>query len=115
MRAIRWLVAVAIAAAVGPPVAAAHERTPLVVGHRGAAGYLPDHTLQGYELAIDMGADYIEPDLVSTKDGHLIARHEPNISATTGVASRPKFASRLDTRMVDGASDTGYFASDFTL
>ncbi|HET8755524.1 MAG TPA: glycerophosphodiester phosphodiesterase family protein, partial [Solirubrobacteraceae bacterium] len=64
---------------------------------------------------IDMGADYIEPDLVATKDGHLIARHEPNMVATTDVATRPKFASREDTRMVDGASDTGFFASDFTL
>jgi glycerophosphoryl diester phosphodiesterase len=115
MRAVRWLVAVAIVAAVGPPVAAAHERTPLVVGHRGAAGYLPDHTLQGYELAIDMGADYIEPDLVSTKDGVLIARHEPNMIGTTDVASRPKFASRKRTVMLDGVPDTGFFASDFTL
>jgi glycerophosphoryl diester phosphodiesterase len=115
MRAVRWLIALAIVAAVGPPAAAAHENKPLVVGHRGAAGYLPDHTLQGYELAIDMGADYIEPDLVSTKDGVLIARHEPNMIATTDVASRPKFASRKRTVMVDGAPDTGFFASDFTL
>jgi glycerophosphoryl diester phosphodiesterase len=118
---MRWnlfrLAAAAVAVAIlGPPaVAAAHEKKPLVIGHRGAAGYLPDHTLQGYELAIDMGADYIEPDLVATKDGHLIARHEPNMVATTDVATRPKFASREDTRMVDGASDTGFFASDFTL
>jgi glycerophosphoryl diester phosphodiesterase len=117
MRAIRWLVAVAIVAAVGPPVAVAHEREhrPLVIGHRGAAGYLPDHTLQGYELAIDMGADYVEPDLVSTKDGVLIARHEPNMIGTTDVASRPKFASRKRTVMLDGVPDTGFFASDFTL
>jgi glycerophosphoryl diester phosphodiesterase len=113
---VRLAVAVAVVAILGPPaVAAAHEKKPLVIGHRGAAGYLPDHTLQGYELAIDMGADYIEPDLVATKDGHLIARHEPNMIATTDVASRPKFASRRDTRMVDGAPDTGFFASDFTL
>jgi glycerophosphoryl diester phosphodiesterase len=114
---VLWLVAVAIVAAVGPPAAAAHERDkePLVIGHRGAAGYLPDHTLQGYELAIDMGADYIEPDLVATKDGHLIARHEPNMIATTDVANRPKFASRRRTVMVDGVPDTGFFASDFTL
>src|SRR5215208_6198659 len=113
---VRLAAAVAVAAMIGPPaVAAAHEKKPLVIGHRGAAGYLPDHTLQGYELAIDMGADYIEPDLVATKDGHLIARHEPNIIATTDVASRPKFASRKRTVMVDGAPDTGFFASDFTL
>jgi glycerophosphoryl diester phosphodiesterase len=113
---VRLAAVVAVVAILGPPAAAAaHQKKPLVIGHRGAAGYLPDHTLQGYELAIDMGADYIEPDLVATKDGHLIARHEPNMIATTDVASRPKFKDRLDTREVDGASDTGYFASDFTL
>jgi glycerophosphoryl diester phosphodiesterase len=113
---LRLAAAVVVVAVLGPPaVAAAHEKKPLVIGHRGAAGYLPDHTLQGYELAIDMGADYIEPDLVSTKDGVLIARHEPNMVATTDVASRPKFKDREDTREVDGASETGFFASDFTL
>ena len=88
---------------------------PLVIGHRGAAGYLPDHTLEGYALAIKLGADYVEPDLVSTKDGVLIARHEPNITTTTDVASRPEFASRRRTAVVDGVSETGWFASDFTL
>ncbi|MET1116808.1 MAG: glycerophosphodiester phosphodiesterase [Comamonas sp.] len=88
---------------------------PLVVGHRGAAGYRPDHTLEGYKLAIEMGADFIEPDLVATKDGELIARHEPNITGTTDVASRPEFASRKTTRMVDGVPETGWFATDFTL
>lgn len=88
---------------------------PLVIGHRGAHGYLPAHTLEGYALAIELGADFIEPDLVATKDGHLIARHEPNIIATTDVASRPEFASRRRTALVDGAPDTGFFASDFTL
>jgi glycerophosphoryl diester phosphodiesterase len=92
-----------------------HEQTPLVIGHRGAAGYLPDHTLEGYELAIKLGADYIEPDLVATKDGHLIARHEPNIISTTDVASHPEFADRLTTKVVDGVAETGFFASDFTL
>jgi len=91
------------------------NRGPLVVGHRGTAGYLPDHTLEGYTLAIELGADFIEPDLVSTKDGYLIARHEPNIIATTDVASRPEFAARKRTRLVDGAAETGFFASDFTL
>jgi glycerophosphoryl diester phosphodiesterase len=91
------------------------EESPLVIGHRGAAGYLPDHTLAGYELAIKLGADYIEPDLVATKDGHLIARHEPNITTTTDVASRPEFAGRRTTKVVDGVSETGWFASDFTL
>ena len=73
------------------------EQSPLVIGHRGAAGYLPDHTLEGYALAIKLGADYIEPDLVATKDGHLIARHEPNITSTTDVASHPEFAGRQTT------------------
>ena len=88
---------------------------PLVIGHRGAHGYLPAHTLEGYALAIELGADFIEPDLVSTKDGHLIARHEPNLIATTDVASRPEFASRRRIAIIDGAADDGFFASDFTL
>ena len=88
---------------------------PLVIGHRGAAGYLPEHTLEGYRLAITMGADFIEPDLVATKDGELIARHEPNITSTTDVGTRPEFASRRTTRMVDGVAETGWFATDFTL
>ena len=88
---------------------------PLVIGHRGAAGYLPDHTLEGYKKAIDMGADFIEPDLVATKDGVLVARHEPNITGTTDVASHPEFASRKTTRVVDGVPETGWFATDFTL
>jgi glycerophosphoryl diester phosphodiesterase len=91
------------------------ERRALVIGHRGAHGYLPAHTLEGYSLAIELGADYIEPDLVATKDGHLIASHEPNLIATTDVASRPEFASRRRTAIVDGVPDTGFFASDFTL
>ena len=89
--------------------------TPLVIGHRGASGYRPDHTLESYKLAIDMGADFIEPDLVATKDGELIARHEPNITGTTDVASHPEFASRKTTRVVDGVPETGWFATDFTL
>lgn len=88
---------------------------PLVIGHRGAAGYLPDHTLEGYALAIELGADFIEPDLVSTKDGHLIARHEPNLIATTDVSKRPEFASRKRIAVVDGFPEEGFFASDFTL
>ena len=101
--------------------AAAHDRAraenaPLVIGHRGGAtGYLPDHTLENYALGIAMGADYVEPDLVATKDGHLIARHEPNLIATTNVASLPQFASRKRTAVIDGAPEVGFFASDFTL
>jgi glycerophosphoryl diester phosphodiesterase len=108
---------VAAIAGLAPAAATAGggEPNPLVIGHRGAPGYLPDHTLPGYALAIKLGADYIEPDLVATKDGHLIARHEPNITTTTDVASRPEFASRKTTKVVDGVSEEGWFASDFTL
>ncbi|KQP20075.1 glycerophosphodiester phosphodiesterase [Pseudorhodoferax sp. Leaf267] len=88
---------------------------PLVVGHRGASGYRPEHTLASYTLAIEMGADFIEPDLVATKDGVLVARHEPNITNTTDVSTRPEFADRKTTKVVDGVSETGWFASDFTL
>jgi glycerophosphoryl diester phosphodiesterase len=88
---------------------------PLVVGHRGASGYLPEHTLESYTRAIEMGADFIEPDLVSTQDGVLIVRHEPNLIATTDVADRPEFASRRKTLKLDGVDDTGFFATDFTL
>jgi glycerophosphoryl diester phosphodiesterase len=91
------------------------ENHPLVIGHRGAAGYLPEHTLEGYRLAIKLGADYIEPDLVSTKDGVLIARHEPDITNTTNVADHPEFADRQTTKTIDGVATTGWFASDFTL
>ncbi len=102
-------------AAAGDPPRGADEEDPLVIGHRGASGYLPDHTLQSYALAIKLGADYIEPDLVATKDGHLIARHEPNITTTTDVGSRPEFASRRRTATVEGVMEQGWFASDFTL
>jgi len=88
---------------------------PVVVGHRGASGYLPEHTLEAYGRAIDMGADFVEPDLVVTRDGVLIARHEPNITSTTNVATLAQFASRRTTKKVDGVDETGWFASDFTL
>ena len=88
---------------------------PLVIGHRGAAGYLPDHTLEGYKKAIEMGADFIEPDLVATSDGVLVARHEPNITGTTDVAQRPVFANRKTKKTVDGVEEEGWFVSDFTL
>jgi glycerophosphoryl diester phosphodiesterase len=90
-------------------------KAPLVIGHRGASGYLPEHTLEAYKLAIEQGADFIEPDLVATKDGILIARHEPNITSTTDVSERPEFASRKTKRKVDGVEEEGWFASDFTL
>jgi glycerophosphoryl diester phosphodiesterase len=91
------------------------DRVPLVIGHRGAAGYLPEHTLESYALAIALGADFIEPDLVMTRDGHLVARHEPNLTTTTDVSARPEFASRRRTAVVDGVEEEGWFASDFTL
>ncbi|MBS0452379.1 MAG: glycerophosphodiester phosphodiesterase [Proteobacteria bacterium] len=92
------------------------DNAPLVIGHRGgASGYLPEHTLEAYALGIELGADYIEPDLVATKDGQLIARHEPNLIDTTNVKSLPQFASRRKTAMVDGVAVDGFFASDFTL
>jgi glycerophosphoryl diester phosphodiesterase len=87
---------------------------PLVIGHRGTAGNLPEHTLEGYALAIELGADYIEPDLVATKDGVLIARHEPNMIATTNVKTLPQFANRKRKAVVDGVEEEGFFASDFT-
>ncbi|GBF82819.1 glycerophosphodiester phosphodiesterase [Aphanothece sacrum] len=90
-------------------------QTPIVIGHRGASGYRPEHTLASYQLAIEQGADFIEPDLVSTKDGFLIARHEVNIKDTTNVADIPAFASRFTTKIIDGVAETGWFADDFTL
>ncbi|GMA39358.1 glycerophosphodiester phosphodiesterase [Mobilicoccus caccae] len=89
--------------------------SPLVVAHRGASGYRPEHTVGAYELAVQMGADYIEPDLVMTKDGVLVDRHEPEISGTTDVASRPEFAQRKTTKSLDGVKTTGWFTEDFTL
>ncbi|GAA2883540.1 glycerophosphoryl diester phosphodiesterase [Actinoplanes cyaneus] len=90
-------------------------RQTLVVGHRGASGYRPEHTLASYELAARMGADYMEPDLVSTKDGVLVCRHEPEIGGTTDVASHPEFAARKRTVVLDGVSVTGWWTQDFTL
>ncbi|RCJ26027.1 glycerophosphodiester phosphodiesterase [Nostoc minutum NIES-26] len=88
---------------------------PLIIAHRGASGYRPEHTLAAYELAIALGTDYIEPDLVSTKDGVLIARHENEISQTTDVADRAEFSHRQTTKIIDGESKTGWFTEDFTL
>ncbi|HTG34553.1 MAG TPA: glycerophosphodiester phosphodiesterase [Thermoanaerobaculia bacterium] len=88
---------------------------PIVIAHRGASGYRPEHTLASYELAIGMGADFIEPDLVSTQDGVLIARHENEISETTDVAARPEFAARKTVKRIDGREVSGWFSEDFTL
>jgi glycerophosphoryl diester phosphodiesterase len=107
----------ALTTAVAAPALAGGEKKTrsLVVGHRGTAGYRPEHTLASYELAARMGADYMEPDLVSTKDHVLVCRHEPEIGGTTDVSTRPEFADRKRTVLLDGVSTTGWFTHDFTL
>ncbi len=90
-------------------------KRPLVIAHRGCSGERPEETRLAYELAIDEGADFIEPDLVPTKDGHLVARHENEIATTTDVASHPEFAARKASKMIDGETVTGWFTEDFTL
>ncbi len=108
----RVLRAALVGAAIAPGFACAE---PLVIGHRGASGERPEHTLAAYQLAIEQGADFIEPDLVSTKDGVLVARHENEISTTTDVARRPEFAARRTTKTIGGTNVTGWFTEDFTL
>ncbi|MBI3896779.1 MAG: glycerophosphodiester phosphodiesterase [Gammaproteobacteria bacterium] len=93
----------------------AQDKTPIVIAHRGASGYLPEHTLAAYSVAILQGADFVEPDLVMTKDGQLIARHDNVLDLTTDVASHTEFANRKTTKVVDGVSITGWFSEDFTL
>ncbi|THA80673.1 glycerophosphodiester phosphodiesterase [Streptomyces sp. A0592] len=88
---------------------------PTVIGHRGASGYRPEHTLGSYQLALDLGADVVEQDLVPTRDGHLVCRHENEIGGTTDVADHPEFASRRTTKSIDGVPVTGWFTEDFTL
>lgn len=88
---------------------------PIVIAHRGASGERPEHTIAAYRLAIEQGADFIEPDLVLTKDGVLVARHENEISETTDVAARAEFADRKTTKTIDGSAVTGWFTEDFTL
>src|SRR5690606_35242781 len=90
------------------------RRSPLVIGHRGAPGYRPEHSRSSYDLALAMGVDAVEPDIVVSKDGVLVVRHENEISGTTDVATRPEFADRRTTKPVDGVSLTGWFAEDFT-
>lgn len=121
------LLAAIVAAPTAVPAAPAADRItakpdrprpaarPIVIGHRGASGYRPEHTLEAYRMAIRMGADYIEPDLVATRDGVLVARHENEISGTTDVATRPEFADRRTTKTIDGVRVTGWFTEDFTL
>lgn len=105
-------------ACVAEPMAAAPTldgKAPIVIAHRGASGERPEHTLASYRLAIEQGADFIEPDLVLTSDGVLVARHENEISETTDVSARPEFASRKATKTIDGREVTGWFTEDFTL
>ena len=103
----------------GAAIAHGHDHAkdaPTIYGHRGAAGYRPEHTAGSYRLAARMGADYIEPDLVSTKDHVLVARHEPAIGATTDVADHPEFAGRRTTKVIDGVTFANdWFTEDFTL
>jgi glycerophosphoryl diester phosphodiesterase len=87
----------------------------LVIAHRGASGERPEHTIESYRRAIEQGADYIEPDLVMTRDGVLIARHENEIGGTTDVAQHPEFAARRRTQIIDGETMTGWFTEDFTI
>src|ERR1700722_14622134 len=93
----------------------AAARAPLVIGHRGAGGYVPEHTLTSYFIAIQQGADFVEPDLVMTQDAVLVARHENEIGATTNVADHPEFATRRKAKVVDGVVTEGWFTEDFTL
>ena len=113
----RSLIVAAVAAAITlttVPANATPDSDPVVIGHRGASGYRPEHTLASYQLAIEQGADFIEPDVVSTKDGVLVTRHENEISGTTDVATHPEFADRRTTKVIDGTSVTGWFTEDFT-
>ena len=88
---------------------------PIVIAHRGASALRPEHTLAAYGLAIELGADFIEPDVVATRDGRLVARHENEISGTTDVADRPEFAGRRTVKVIDGREKDGWFTEDFTL
>src|SRR5688572_2914548 len=108
---MRTIVALIVLSVTAPAALA----DPLVIGHRGASGYRPEHTLEAYRLAAEQGADYIEPDLVITADGVLVARHENEIGGTTDVADRPEFAGRRTTKVIDGVTLTGWFTEDFTL
>ena len=118
LAALSLTAAVSVGAAQATGAAAdarASTSSPLVFGHRGASGYRPEHTLAAYDLAIRQGADVVEPDLVPTKDGVLVARHENEISGTTDVSARPEYAQRRATKLIDGVSVTGWFTEDFTL
>ncbi len=110
-----WLLGCAMAMVAVTAMAASRESKPLVIGHRGASALRPEHTLASYAKAIADGADYIEPDLVSTKDGVLVARHENEIGGTTDVAAHPEFAARKTVKQIDRQRVEGWFTEDFTL
>ncbi len=114
---VRSPVLIALVALLALPAtpAAAQEDTMLIIAHRGASAERPEHTLAAYELAIDQGADYIEPDLVATKDLVLVSRHENELSGTTDVAAREEFEDRRRDKTIDGQKVAGWFAEDFTL
>jgi glycerophosphoryl diester phosphodiesterase len=109
------VIVVLLAFALGGTAAVTRPVLPILIAHRGASGDRPEHTIEAYALAIAQGADFIEPDLVLTKDGILVARHENEISGTTDVADHPEFAARKTTKVIDGQSMTGWFTEDFTL
>ena len=112
----RTLATATLAAAAMPALAKAPPKPrPLVIAHRGASGERPEHTFLAYRLAIEEGCDFIEPDLVLTKDGHFVVRHENEIGGTTDVAARPEFAARKTDKVIDGEKLTGWFTEDFTL
>ena len=105
----------AACATTGPALKTLDGKPPMVAAHRGASGYLPEETIEAYTKAIELGADFIELDLISTQDGVLIARHDPNLAISTDVAKHPEFAARKRTTKIDGEEQTGWFSSDFTL
>lgn len=115
MHLTRRAFAASTAALAASPTMAKTTPKPIVIAHRGASGERPEHTVSAYLLAIAQGADFIEPDLVVTRDGHLVVRHENEIAGTTDVATRPEFAARRSTKLIDGEEITGWFAEDFTL
>lgn len=121
MQLFKRVLAVVLIAALASPLSAGQGArmvslsAPIVIAHRGASGERPEHTLMGYELAIDEGADFIEPDLVLTRDNVFVARHENDITASTDVADHPEFANRKTIRTIDGVAHTGWFTEDFTL
>ncbi|MDP2258768.1 MAG: glycerophosphodiester phosphodiesterase [Caulobacter sp.] len=115
MSLTRRAFAASAAALAATPAFARSGPRPLVIAHRGASGERPEHTRSAYRLAVEQGADFIEPDLVITKDGHLVARHENEIGGTTDVSAKAEFALRKTTKVIDGQSVEGWFTEDFTL